>query len=41
MVGRRCESIRIPVAHKGRNAGNPFWGCTGYPDCTGTRNFVG
>lgn len=28
------------VAKKGRNAGNAFWSCTGYPDCNGTRNFV-
>lgn len=38
----RCgKPMRKVVAHKGRNAGNPFWGCIGYPDCTGTRNFVG
>ena len=29
------------IAKKGRNAGNPFWSCTGYPDCDGTRSFQG
>ena len=24
-------------ARTGRNAGNEFWGCTGYPDCRGVR----
>ena len=23
-------------AKTGKNAGNPFWGCTGYPDCKAT-----
>ena len=37
----RCgKPMRKIIARKGRNAGNPFWSCTGYPDCTGTRNFV-
>ena len=35
------KSMRKTMATKGRNAGNPFWSCTGYPDCNGTRNFVG
>ena len=34
------KPMRKMVARKGRNAGNPFWACTGYPDCKGTRNFV-
>jgi len=34
------KPMRKMVAKKGRNAGNPFWSCTGYPDCNGTRNFV-
>ena len=34
------KPMRKMVAKKGRNAGNAFWSCTGYPDCTGTRNFV-
>ena len=34
------KPMRKIIARKGRNAGNPFWACTGYPDCNGTRNFV-
>ena len=34
------KPMRKMVAQKGRNAGNAFWSCTGYPDCNGTRNFV-
>ena len=34
------KPMRKTMATKGRNAGNPFWSCTGYPDCNGTRNFV-
>ena len=30
--------LRKVVARKGRNAGNEFWGCSGYPDCDYTRN---
>lgn len=30
--------MRKMVAKRGRNAGNEFWSCTKYPDCTGTRN---
>lgn len=33
------KPMRKVVAKKGRNAGNPFWACTGYPDCKGTRNW--
>ena len=29
--------MRKMTARKGRNAGNQFWSCTGYPDCKGTR----
>lgn len=29
--------MRKMVARKGRNAGNPFWSCTKYPECKGTR----
>lgn len=25
-------------AKTGKNAGQEFWGCTGYPDCRGIRN---
>ena len=31
------RTMRKVVAKKGRNAGNPFWSCSGYPDCKGTR----
>jgi four helix bundle suffix protein len=34
------KPMRKIIARKGRNAGNPFWSCAGYPDCNGTRNFV-
>ena len=33
--------MRKMVARKGRNAGNPFWSCTGYPSCDGTRRYEG
>ncbi len=33
--------MRKAIARKGRNAGNPFWACTGYPQCDGTRNYMG
>lgn len=33
------KPMRKMVAKKGRNAGNAFWSCTGYPDCKGTRSF--
>lgn len=34
------KPMRKVVAKKGRNAGNPFWSCSSYPDCNGTRNFA-
>ena len=27
------------MAKIGKNAGNAFWSCSGYPDCEGTRSF--
>ena len=33
------KPMRKMIAKKGRNAGNAFWSCTGYPDCNGTRSF--
>ena len=33
------KTMRKMVARKGRNAGNPFWSCTGYPSCDGTRRW--
>lgn len=35
------KPMRKMVARKGRNAGNAFWSCTGYPDCDGTRRYTG
>ena len=35
------KPMRKMVARKGRNAGNPFWSCTGYPNCEGTRRYEG
>ena len=34
------KPMRKVIARKGRNAGSPFWACTGYPDCKGTRNYM-
>jgi len=28
----------LKIARRGQNAGNKFWGCKTYPDCTGTRD---
>jgi len=30
------EAMRKRTAGKGPNAGNEFWGCSGYPECRGT-----
>lgn len=30
------QPTRRRIAGKGPNAGQPFWGCTAYPDCRGT-----
>ena len=35
------KPMRKIVARRGRNAGNAFWSCTGYPDCDGTRKWTG
>jgi DNA-binding helix-hairpin-helix protein with protein kinase domain len=35
------KSMVKRTARRGRNAGNQFWGCTGYPHCKGTRNLAG
>ncbi|HYO14517.1 MAG TPA: hypothetical protein VE685_15075 [Thermoanaerobaculia bacterium] len=29
----------LRTARKGARAGSRFWGCVGYPRCTGTRPF--
>ena len=31
------KPMRQRTARQGRNAGQAFWGCSGYPDCKGTR----
>lgn len=31
------KPMRPRTARQGSNAGKPFWGCSGYPDCKGTR----
>ena len=33
-----CGKLMVRrTARKGQKAGQPFWGCSGYPDCKGTR----
>lgn len=32
------KAMVLRTAKTGRNAGNPFWGCSGYPDCKGVVN---
>ena len=32
------KSMMRRLARRGPNAGNYFWGCSGYPDCRGIRN---
>lgn len=37
----QCGSVMVKrTAKKGSNAGESFWGCTGYPKCKGTRASV-
>lgn len=37
-----CGKImRKRLCKKGKNAGHPFWSCSGYPECKGTRNCEG
>jgi restriction system protein len=31
------KPMALRTARKGQKAGQPFWGCTGFPDCKGTR----
>jgi four helix bundle suffix protein len=33
------KKMRKCIAKAGQNAGKPFWGCSGFPDCKGIRNF--
>ena len=32
-----AQTMRLRTAKRGANAGGSFWGCTGYPECKGTR----
>ena len=32
------KAMALRTAKQGQNAGQQFWGCTGYPDCKGTAN---
>jgi len=34
------KPMRKLIARKGSNAGNPFWSCTGYPNCNGTLKYT-
>ena len=37
-----CGNIMaLRTAHKGPHAGSQFWGCSGYPECRGTRTLEG
>jgi len=31
------KAMVLRTARRGKNAGNQFWGCPAYPDCSGTR----
>ena len=34
-----CSRLMVPrYARRGPNAGHHFWGCSDYPECTGTRD---
>ncbi|HPB29824.1 MAG TPA: four helix bundle suffix domain-containing protein [Candidatus Sumerlaeota bacterium] len=35
------KPMRQRMAQRGPHAGQPFWGCSGYPDCKGTRPLLG
>ena len=35
------KPMRKVLAKRGKNAGNPFWSCSDYPACKGTRNVEG
>jgi len=34
------KPMRKLTARQGQNAGKPFWGCSSFPACKGTRSFV-
>lgn len=33
------KAMRLRTAKQGSNAGSQFWGCSGYPECKGTRKY--
>ncbi|MCW5898952.1 MAG: four helix bundle suffix domain-containing protein [Flavobacteriales bacterium] len=33
------KAMRLRTAKQGGNAGSQFWGCSGYPECKGTRKY--
>ena len=33
------KPLVLRTARKGQNTGKQFWGCTGYPECTYTRDY--
>ncbi|MDZ4198955.1 MAG: four helix bundle suffix domain-containing protein, partial [Kiritimatiellia bacterium] len=35
------KPMRKRLAKSGQNAGKPFWGCPGFPECKGTRDVTG
>ncbi len=35
------KALAVREARRGSNAGNKFWGCTGYPGCRYTENYEG
>lgn len=34
------KPMRLRTARQGATAGSQFWGCTGYPECKGTRKYT-
>lgn len=36
-----AKPMRKMLAKRGNNAGNPFWSCSAYPECKGTRKWEG
>ena len=42
LMSKTCEKcgspMRLRMARRGRNAGNPFWSCSRYPKCKSTKD---
>jgi hypothetical protein len=37
-----CGAVMVErVARRGKNLGEKFWGCSGYPNCRGRRRYTG